>query len=71
MKGSTVRKMVDDALDNLADELSKGKSEKLQAYLKMMGRFHHYSLGNQILIALQQPDSTSAMSCNDIRVNGF
>ena len=32
-------------------------SETLQQYLKAMGRFHRYSVGNAILIQLQKPDA--------------
>ena len=35
-----------------------GKSQKLIEYLKTMGRFHNYSLGNAILICFQKPDAT-------------
>lgn len=38
-------------------------SEAWQAWLETAGRFHHYSFGNQLLIALARPDAT--------RVAGF
>jgi len=38
--------------------LDDGHSESLKAYLAMLGRFHRYSLGNVILIALQRSDAT-------------
>jgi antirestriction protein ArdC len=51
-------KASDDALKELADALRQGKSEKLVEYLGLMSRFHHYSFGNCILIAIQKPDAT-------------
>jgi len=38
--------------------LDDGQSESLKKYLAMLGRFHRYSLGNVILIALQRSDAT-------------
>ena len=54
---------VDQALDRLAESLAAGRSDTLQAWLKTMGRFHDYSMNNQMLIAWQRPDAT--------RVAGF
>lgn len=51
-------KKSDDALKELASSLKQGKSEKLLEYLGMMSRFHQYSFGNCILIAMQKPDAT-------------
>lgn len=33
-------------------------SDKYQAYLKVLSKFHHYSFNNSLLIALQKPDAT-------------
>jgi len=63
MKAEEARKLADDALNDLATALKQGKSEALTAYLAAMGRFHQYSFGNVMLIALQKPDAT--------RVAGF
>ena len=51
-------KMSDDALGELAGALREGKSEKLVEYLGLMSKFHHYSFGNCILIAIQRQDAT-------------
>lgn len=48
----------DDALKDLAEALKQGKSETLVRYLDTMSRFHKYSFGNCMLIALQRPDAT-------------
>ena len=45
-------------MDELVAAVEAGKSEQLRAYLAMMGRFHRYSLGNQLLISFQRPDAT-------------
>ena len=34
------------------------ESENFKNYLKTLSKFHHYSLGNTILIAMQKPDAT-------------
>ena len=48
----------DEALKELSSALEQGKSEKLIEYLEMMSRFHNYSFGNCILIAMQKPEAT-------------
>jgi len=58
-----VHELTDKALDQLAADLDAGVSDSLKTYLLTMSRFHRYSLGNQMLIALQRPDAT--------RVAGF
>jgi antirestriction protein ArdC len=57
------KKMVDTAIEDLAAALEDGQSDTLKAYLKAMGRFHRYSIGNAMLIALQRESAT--------RVAGF
>ena len=57
------RSMTAEALEELTEQLNSGKSDRLTAYLKAMGRFHAYSFGNVMLIASQRPDAT--------RVAGF
>ena len=51
-------KMSDDALNELAQALKEGKSDKLLEYLGMLSRFHQYSFGNCMLIFMQKPDAT-------------
>ena len=58
MKTEKARKMIDSALDRLGEQLEQGKSEQLKRYLAVMGRFHRYSVGNAMLIALQRPEAT-------------
>lgn len=57
MKIEQTRKTVRQALHELAEALEAGKSETLMAYLRAMARFHRYSAGNILLIALQRPDA--------------
>lgn len=52
------KKRIDDSLEQLAISLECGRNEKLKEYLAVIGRFHHYSLGNAMLIAMQRPDAT-------------
>ena len=58
IKEDQIRKMASQAMDELVAAVEAGKSEQLRAYLAMMGRFHRYSLGNQLLISFQRPDAT-------------
>ena len=51
-------KKSDDALKDLAAALQQGKSDALMKYLEMLSRFHNYSFGNCMLIALQMPTAT-------------
>ena len=50
--------MASEAMDELVAAVEAGKSDQLKAYLATMGRFHRYSLGNQLLISFQRPDAT-------------
>ena len=51
-------KKSDDALQELAGALQQGKSDTLLKYLDTLSRFHRYSFGNCILIAIQRPDAS-------------
>ena len=57
-KCKKTREMAKRAMDALISAVEGGKSEKLKAYLAMMAKFHRYSLGNVLLIALQRPDAS-------------
>jgi len=63
MKTNHARRVSEQAFNELVEAVETGKSQKLIEYLKVMGRFHNYSLGNAILIGFQKPDAT--------RVAGF
>jgi antirestriction protein ArdC len=63
MKTNQQKQLVAHALDTLASALERGESEQLKAYLSTLGRFHRYSVGNVLLIAMQRPGAT--------RVAGF
>jgi len=58
MKTNEQKQMVTQALDELASALERGESEQLKAYLSTLGRFHRYSVGNVLLIAMQRPGAT-------------
>lgn len=51
-------KKSDDALLELAEALQQGKSDTLLRYLETLSRFHRYSFGNCMLIALQKPEAS-------------
>jgi len=54
MKTKHVKKICRQAFDKLVEAVERGESRQLKEYLKIMGRFHRYSLGNQMLIMAQR-----------------
>lgn len=63
MKNKKNTKDRQEVLKALTEQLEKSiqdfmESEKYKAFLSSMAKFHNYSLNNQILIAVQKPDST-------------
>ena len=58
MRTNDVKSIARQAFDRLVEAVEAGKSERLVEYLKAMGKFHKYSLGNAILISVQKPDAT-------------
>lgn len=51
------RQLAKEKIDELAQELERGESETLKAYLKAMAKFSDYSIGNTLLILVQKPDA--------------
>lgn len=58
MNTEQAKQLADNALNLLAEALERGQSDTLKRYLATMGRFHNYSFGNCMLIAVQRPDAT-------------
>lgn len=63
MKNKKTTKDRQEVLKALTEQLEKSiqnfmESEKYKTFLSSMAKFHNYSLNNQILIAVQKPDST-------------
>lgn len=58
MKTEEAKQLAKKAIDELALAVADGHSESLTAYLAAMARFHRYSLGNTLLIAMANPDAT-------------
>jgi antirestriction protein ArdC len=58
MNRKEVYEIARQAFEELVQAVEAGQSEALKKYLKAMGRFHHYSLGNAILIQMQKPEAT-------------
>ncbi len=58
MKRDEIRKIAREAFEKLVRDIEQGVSDTLKSYLKAMGMFHRYSVGNAILIGLQRPDAT-------------
>jgi hypothetical protein len=57
MRNEDIRRLVDGATADLISALDRGQSERLIEYLAALGRFHEYSFGNALLIAVQRPDA--------------
>jgi len=58
MKSEQIREITEKATEHLVAALNAGHSEALTSYLKAIGRFHHYSLHNVMLIASQKPNAS-------------
>ena len=54
MKLDEINRRTKEAVAYLVESLESGRSEVLDQYLAAMGRFHHYSFGNVMLIARQR-----------------
>jgi antirestriction protein ArdC len=63
MNSENIKKITNQAIEQLITALNEGRSEKLTQYLAAIGRFHRYSLRNVMLIASQKPTAS--------RVAGF
>ena len=57
-KATTTKELVEGSLGVLIEALQAGKSDVLTDYLSAMARFHYYSFGNVLLIAMQKPRAT-------------
>lgn len=55
---AALKAQIESSTRALAEEMQAGKSERFQALLKFWSRFWQYSVGNQMLIAMQRPDAT-------------
>jgi hypothetical protein len=55
---SVTQDQVARAVEELAADLEAGRSETLLVYLRFLARFHEYSFGNAMLIALQRQYAT-------------
>lgn len=58
MNSENIKKVTNQAIEQLITALNEGRSEKLTQYLAAIGRFHCYSLRNVMLIASQKPTAT-------------
>jgi hypothetical protein len=63
MNADDLKKLTTESLNELAALLEQGHSQRLTSLLKMMARFHRYSLHNVCLIVSQRPGAS--------RVAGF
>jgi antirestriction protein ArdC len=58
MNSENIKKVTNQAIEQLIQALERGHSEMLTQYLAAIGRFHRYSLRNVMLIASQKPAAT-------------
>ena len=54
-KARTTKELIDASIGLLIDALESGHSEVLTAYLSAMAKFHYYTFGNVLLIAMEKP----------------
>jgi antirestriction factor ArdC-like protein len=57
-KAESTKELIDASIGVLIDALESGHSEVLTAYLSAIAKFHYYSFGNVLLIAMQKPGAT-------------
>jgi hypothetical protein len=62
-KAKTTKELIDASIGVLIDALESGHSEVLTAYLSAMAKFHYYSFGNVLLIAMQKRNATRVAAC--------
>jgi N-terminal domain of anti-restriction factor ArdC len=58
MNSENIKKITNQAIEQLITAVNEGRSETLTQYLTAIGRFHGYSLRNVMLIASQKPTAT-------------
>jgi len=58
MNSENIKKITNQAIEQLITALNQGRSETLTRYLAAIGRFHRYSLRNVMLIASQSPTAS-------------
>src|SRR5271155_1094219 len=58
MNSENIKKVTNQAIEQLVAALNQGHSEPMTQYLAAIGRFHRYSLRNVMLIASQKPTAT-------------
>src|SRR5437868_5973224 len=63
-KAKTTKELIDASIGVLIDALESGHSEVLTSYLSAMAKFHYYSFGNILLIAMQKRDATRVAGMN-------
>jgi hypothetical protein len=64
MNSENIKKVTNQAIEQLITALDEGRSETLTQYLAAIGRFHRYSLRNVMLIASQKPSATHVAGFN-------
>ena len=58
MRKTETKKVIEQALEQLAAALANGRSEALTKYLAALARFPAYSVGNILLILAQRPEAS-------------
>jgi hypothetical protein len=65
-KSQALAKQITARLDQLAQLTDAARiTDEFSNWIKTCGKFHRYSLGNQILIMCQQPNATMVAGYND------
>ncbi len=70
MNSENIKKITNQAIEQLIEALKAGKSEALTNYLAAVAKFHRYSFQNILLIARQCPQATHVAGFNTWRALG-
>ena len=70
MRRDEAKKIVDKALEEFAEQLEAGCSDKLLQFLASMAQFHEYSVFNSILISCQRACQVGSQTAYLIRSVG-
>jgi len=71
IKDKEIKKIIDTGINDLFEEIKKGKSDRLVNYLKFISNFCNYSYFNTFLIYFQNPKATRVAGFNKWKSLGY
>jgi hypothetical protein len=70
MNSENIKKITNQAIEQLITALNEGRSETLAQYIAAIGRFHCYSFRNVMLIASQRAVTYCYTSLESMNIGG-